>query len=146
MKRQVIKKDFWSVDYEGNGDHNLYADEIGWSKYHKADAKSDYPEYIFRYYIDSVGFNLLFYWLEDGCFYTIQTERDPIEVHRIFENPDWNGKYEFQKAGSIYGPDTSSDGEVIATFDNPSDIWDNLRIKGVPIGKVLENSVILKLD
>ena len=34
----------------------------------------------------------MFYYLEDGQFYTIETEKTPIEVRRIFPNPNWDGK------------------------------------------------------
>ena len=90
--------------------------------------------------------NILFYWLEDKQFYTIETELVPIEVRRIYDNPNWNGIYEFEKSGANTGPDTSSPGEILATFDDPAEIWDNLKIKGVPIGRIIEDSVIIELD
>lgn len=43
-------------------------------------------------------------------------------------------------------PHTSSKGEIITTFNSPTQIWDELHIKKVPIGEVLENSVITDLD
>ena len=144
--KKIIKHNFWSFDFAGNGDRNLYSDQIGWSDLHKADAKSDYPEYIFKYYIEDMCLNLLFYWLEDERFYTIETELNPIEVRKIYKNPKWNGMYKFEEYGALTGPDTSSPGEIIATFDSPSDLWDKLKINGVSIGKVLENSIIIELD
>ena len=50
------------------------------------------------------------------------------------------------KAGIEGSPHTSSVGEILAKFDDPTEIWDNLRIDNVPIGEVLENSVITDLD
>lgn len=43
-------------------------------------------------------------------------------------------------------PHTSSKGEIIATFDSPTQVWGELRINDVPIGEVLKNSVITDLD
>jgi hypothetical protein len=40
----------------------------------------------------------------------------------------------------------SSAGEMIATFDDPTQMWDALKIDGVAIGDVLEESVIIELD
>lgn len=112
----------------------------------KQDCHSDYPETIFRYVIEIVGFNVLFYWTVDENFYVIETEKDPIEVRKLFLNPQWDGKTEFFKASSDVGPNRASSGEIIATYDNPVDIWDNLKIGGVPIGSVIEKSCILTWD
>lgn len=85
---------------------------------------------------------LLFYWLKDKNFYSIETEKSPVEVRRLYPNPNWDGKCEYLKAGIEGSPHTSSAGEILATFDDPTEIWDNLRIDNIPIGEVLENSVI----
>lgn len=144
MEKKILIKNFWKVG--NNGDRNLYADDLGWGDSLKRAAKSDYPEYIFRYCVEDVGYNILFYWLQDRNFYTIETELTPIEARRIYPNPNWDGKCEWQKADSDVGPSTASAGEVIATFDNPTQIWNGLKINGVPIGDVLDNSVIIDLD
>ena len=44
------------------------------------------------------------------------------------------------------GPNTVSAGEVLATFDDPTRIWTELKIDEVPIDKVLEESAILTWD
>lgn len=146
MERKIIKTNFWNVGTDG--DRNLYEDDLGLDSSENLiqDAQSDEPEDIFRYYIEVVGLNMLFYWTEDERFYTIETEKSPVEVRRIYPNPDYNGKSELSKAGSGLGPCTSSPGEIIATFDEPCEVWDNLKISGVPIGNVLKKSVIITLD
>ena len=144
MERRILIKNFWR---SGNdGDRNLYEDDLGGSDSCRKDARSDYPEYVFRYYVEDVGLNILFYWLEDGNFYTIQTEKVPIEVRRINANPNWDGECELTKADSDIGPTTASDGEIIQTFDDPTQIWSNLLINGIPLEKVLERSVIIEMD
>ena len=144
MERKILIKNLWKVG--NDGDRNLYEDDLGWSDSCREDAKSDYPEYIFRYYVEDVGLNILFYWVEDGNFYTIQTEKVPVEVRRINLNPNWDGKCELTKADSAVGPTTLSDGEIIKTFDDPTEIWSNLFINGIPLEKVLERSVIIEMD
>ena len=144
MERKILIKNFWKVG--NDGDRNLYEDDLGWSETSRKDAMSDYPEYIFRYFVEDVGLNILFYWLEDRNFYAIQTEKDPVEVRRINPNPNWDGECELTKADSDIGPTTSSDGEIIKTFDDPTEIWSNLLINGVSLEKVLERSVIIEMD
>lgn len=144
MERKILIKNFWRV---GNyGDRNLYEDDLGWSDSCRKAARSDFSEYVFRYWVEDVGLNILFYWLEDRNFYTIQTEKVPVEVRRIGLNPNWDGECELTKAGSDVGPTTASDGEIIKTFDDQTEIWSNLTINGVSLEKVLERSVIIEMD
>lgn len=145
MERKVIKEHFWNTGV--NGDVQLTSDNLGWPEMLKEDAKSDYSETIFRYCIEIVGFTLLFYWTRDENFYTIETEKCPIEVRRIYQDPEWDGKCEFLKAGTEKtGPNTASSGEVIATFEDPTRIWTQLQIDGIPISRIIEESVIITWD
>lgn len=144
MERQILIKNFWRVG--NDGDRNLYENDLGWSESCRKDARSDYSEYIFRYYVEDVGLNILFYWVEDGNFYSIETEKSPVEIRRINLNPNWNGECELTKAGSDLGPTTSSNGEILQTFNDPTEIWSNLTINGVSLEKVLERSVIIEMD
>lgn len=144
MNDDILIKNFFKVGY--NGDKSIRKCDLGWSKSTKRDAQSDYPETIFRYIVEIVGLNILFYYTKDRQFYTIETEKLPIEVRRIFPNPNWDGKYEINKAGLNGEPNTNSDGEVLASFDDPTQIWDNLKIDGIPIGDVLKDSFIVEMD
>ncbi len=144
MARHIIIENFWSHRFEG--DKSLAEEVLGWSESIKRDAQSDFSEYVFRYVVEQIGFNVLFYWVEDRNFYTIENERLPIEVRRLYPNPSWDGKSEFEKAGIDGVPNSSSPGEIIATFDDPSEIWGKLKINFCPIGEVLNNSVIIDLD
>ena len=100
----------------------------------------------FRYIVEIVGLNILFYWMKDRQWYTIETEKDPIEVRRIYPNPNWDGICEMTKSDLNGEPHTSSKGEIIATFESPIEVWGSLRINDVPIGEVLKDSVITDLD
>ena len=144
-KSKVIVENFFTVEF--NGDRDLHEKDLGLQQENLIlDAQSDDPEKIFRYFVEIVGLNVLFYWVEDRNFYTIETELDPIEVRRIYDNPNWNGECEYKKAGLHGYPSTSAPGEILATFKEPSDIWNGLTINGVHIGDVLKRSVILDLD
>lgn len=144
MDRHVIIKNYWNVGF--NGDKSLAKEDLGWSNSVKRDAQSDYPESIFRYVVEIEGLNILFYWLKDRNFYTIETEKNPIEVRRLYPNPNWDGRCEYLKSGIEGSPHTSSAGEVLATFREPTELWSNLRIDNTPIGEVLNESVITDLD
>lgn len=144
MDRKIIVENFFRVG--DHGDKTLAEEDLGWGESLRCDAQSDDPETVFRYFVEIVGFNILFYWVEDRRFYTIETEKVPVEVRRIFPNPNWDGECEYTKAGLCGYPSTCAAGELLATFDEPAEIWDGLRIDGVPIGKVLERSLILDLD
>lgn len=129
-----------------NGDKTIRKSDLGLGKTIIEDAQSDDPKMIFRYVVEIVGLNILFYWMEDRRWYTIETEKYPIEVRRIYPNPNWDGKCEYTKAGTDGVLNTSSAGEVLATFEDPTMVWDELKINEVPIGEILANSVITDLD
>lgn len=146
MERRILVKNFWNVG-DANGDKTLRKDELGWPQSLKEDAQSDYSERVFRYVIEEVGFNLVFYWVKDRNFYVIETEKTPIEVRKLYPNPQWDGKCEFLKVGLLgEGASSCSAGEVLATFEDEALIWDELKINDVPIGDVLEQSKIVTWD
>lgn len=146
MESRILVKNFWNVG-DSHGDKALCEDELGWPQSLKEDAQSDYSERVFRYVIEEVGFNLVFYWIIDRNFYVIETEKTPVEVRKLYPNPKWDGKCEFLKVGLLgEGASSCSAGEVIATFNDEALIWDELKINGVPIGDVLEQSKIITWD
>lgn len=144
MSSRIIVPNFFKVGC--NGDRTIKECDLGWPESIKQDAQSDYPETIFRYVVEIVGLNILFYWIKDRQFYTIETEKTPIEVRRLFLNPHWDGKHEINKADIHGEPYTNSSGDVLASFDDPTQIWNNLKIDGTPIGEVIENSFIVDMD
>lgn len=136
---KIVVKNFWNIK---NRDVRL--SELGWQERDFLDAGSDDPETIFRYYIDQVGFNMEFYYVDDGCFYVIFTERLPIKVYRKLKNENWDGKYVCDSAiGAI---ETHHGGEEIFCTRDVTKIWTDLKIRGKSIGEVLERSFILTLD
>lgn len=144
MEDEVLIHNFFKVGF--NGDKSIRRCDLGWSDSSKRDARSDYPETIFRYFVEIVGLNILFYHIKDRQFYTIETEKTPIEVRRIYPNPNWDGKNEIERSGLDGMPRTSSAGELLATFEDPTQIWSGLTIDGETIGNILDNSFILEMD
>lgn len=55
-------------------------------------------------------------------------------------------KETFWKAGSGDGPSTSSPGDVIATFEDPTLIWNQLVIDGIKIDDIIKESLIVTWD
>lgn len=144
MEQKVLIPNFFPLEWYG--DSCLYATDLGWSETSCLDAQSDNPESVFRYMVEVVGYNVLFFWVVTREWYTIETEKLPVEVRRLYHYEQWDGKYEYRKSGINGEPYTHYPGDVLATFNSPTEIWDNLKIEGVPIGDVLGQSFIAQLD
>lgn len=95
---------------------------------------------IFRDQIEDVGLNLAFYYIDNDTFYGIHRETYPIECKILPRCRD--EKY----IGWQCDGDTHCDGQVIASFEDEHDIWDNLRIDGHSLEKVLRRSYIIALN
>lgn len=136
----ILIENFW----EHTGDHHLRKSDLFWGDTAKLDARSDDPETIFRYFIEEVGFNMSFNWLEDRELYIIRTEEYPTPVIKCSHDPDWDGVYELHK---FHGRGATYDtGEILCEFEDVSKIWDELTINGKHLSEILPNSVILEMD
>ena len=65
---------------------NIYADELGWQKTDKEEARSLVSKEIWDYFICKVGLNISFYFPENDTFYGVHTEEIPcvfINFHGI---------------------------------------------------------------
>ena len=112
---EVIIPNFYSFE-----PHELKASDLGWTKSDIFGAMTDDPEMLFRFYVDITGFNMAFYYVDDGCFYNIFTEQLPVDVHRLLPDPNWDGRYLID---SVIGKaDTHASGEVIYSTDDASTI------------------------
>lgn len=126
-------------DFYGAGEH-IYEDELGWRLEDKKEAGSCVSREIFRYHVEEVGLNLSFYYIDNDTFYGIHSECYPIEV-KILPRDRTEKFIGWQATG-----DTHVDGEVIASFADEHDIWDNLKIDGKSLEEVLERSYIIGLN
>lgn len=149
---KVLRRNFWSnqsAEYIGGKDapdHRLYESQLGFDKdaaFHVACAFD--PKTIFQAMVVRMGYNLIFYWVDDDGMYIIFNETYPSEIRRIPVKVHKRGLPIEAKYDDI---DFHDEGEVVATFYRDrrmetSQIWDTLIIKGVPVGEVLKRSVIL---
>ena len=140
-KGKVLVQNF----YRRTDDHSIYESDLGWTQRDIDDAGFTESSKIFYYHIVQWGFNMSFYYVDDGNFYIIETEKEPnIEVRRIFKDPGWDGKYllySVMDAASTY-----ADGEILYVIHRREDIWDTVRINGKSLEEVLARSVILDID
>lgn len=134
-KRHVALPDFY-----GYGEH-IYADELGFRKEMKEEARTYVNREVFRYHVERVGLNLAFYDPVTDNFYGIHTETWPINVKILPRN-----RKESPYIGWQCESDTHDDGIIISSFEDVRDIWDNLRIKGDCLETVLLRSYITALN
>ena len=133
-KNKVLIKEFWRKG------EDLTAGQLGWQRLEKEEARSLVSKEIFEFEVVEVGWNMSFYYLDNDTFYGIHRERFPIEVKILPRDrtiPYLNSQCKC---------DTHMDGEVIASFDDEHDIWDNLKIDGKSLEEVIERSVIIVLN
>lgn len=140
-KGKVLIQNF----YKYGGDHAVYESDLGWQDWAVRDVGYTESSKLFYYYIVEVGLNMLFYYVDDGWFYTIETEKEPnIEVRRIYKDPNWDGEYLTYSVED--GVMTCSDGEILYILHRREDIWDTVKINGKSLEEVLARSVIMDLD
>lgn len=147
MEKEAIDKGKMLIQnfYRSTEDHAIYESDLGWRQRDIDDAFSTESSKVFDYHIVECGFNMSFYYVDDGCFYTIETELEPnIEVRRIFKNPKWDGKYLLHSVR--YAASTNAPGEILYALHRREDIWNTVRINGMSLEEVLSRSVILDID
>lgn len=135
--RIEMKEEVWNCEYGGGG--NAHMDDA-WFLRRDMEAPKCTSKEVFDFQVVRVGLNLAFYYIDDDTFYGIHTEEYPIEVKilprdRSEEYLGWQCK-----------ADTHYFGEVVASFDDEHEIWDNLRINGKSLEEVLERSYIMALN
>ncbi len=132
MVKEIVLKNFW-----GEGSH-LYLDELSWQRDEKDSCHSNNSADIFKAIVVRMGFNIGWYYLDDGNYYSIHREGFPIEVKRMYpEYPD------VEYIGRRCLCDSHEEGELLYSFDNPNDLWDGIKINGKSLEEVLERSVFI---
>ena len=134
-ERKIVLRDFYR-----DGKH-VYEDMLGWREINKEEARSMVSREIYDFYVTRAGLKLGFYYLDDDSFYGINREDWPYKVYRLFRD------LSIKHLGYQTSVDNFCDeGEVIASFDDENDIWDNLRINGKTLEEVLERSYIMAIN
>ena len=133
FNRKIAYRDFYGI-----GKH-IYEDQLGWTLDMKREACSLVSKKIFDELIVNVGYNLSFFYVDDGNFYGIHSEVYPIECKRFPK--DLTKEF----VGFQFDGDTHHDGEVLASFNDEHDIWDNFKINGKSLDEVLRRAYIIRL-
>ena len=133
-ERKIVLRDFYR-----DGEH-IYEDMLGWTEGNKREARSLVSKEIYDFYVTRAGLKLGFYYLDDDTFYGINREVWPYKVSILPR--DRSEKH----LGYQCEVDVHDEGEVIASFDDVNDIWDNLRINGKTLEEVLERSYIMAIN
>lgn len=135
-KRKVAIRNYYSQS------EHIYEDELGFRKEMLDEARTLVAREAFRYHVEEVGLNLAFYYPETDTFYGIHREVIPIRVKVLPRDIE-----ESEFIGWQCESDTHDEPvEVIATFNTPEEIWDNLVINGKPLEEVLRHSFITALN
>jgi hypothetical protein len=139
----MIKRDHTVIvhDFFGEG-QNLEAYQLGWNLDSKLEAKSCVSKKIFDFYIEEMGMNMIFYYVEDGNFYGIHTEICPTPFFRFKKFPC---KY---TNDALEGQDTHDyqDGEILYWVEENQKIWDVVKINGKSLEEVIQNSYIVVIN
>lgn len=128
-------------NFFGDG-QNLEAYQLGWDFDSKIEAKSSVSRKIFEYFVEKMGRNLIFFYVKDGNFYGIHSERCPTPVF-IFKK-DINEEYIIdQLDGDTHDYD---EGEILYMVPCEQKIWDVVKIDGKPLEEVLQDSYIVNIS
>lgn len=116
--------------------------QLGWDVDHRVEAKSSVSKKIFDYYVEDLGRNMIFYYLDDGCFYGIHAERCPTPVFR-FKKDTSEPVVMDQLKGDTHD---FEDGEILCWVDDEHDIWNEVKIGGKSLEQVLQRSYIVNIS
>ena len=132
---KVLRKNFWSnCDAEFIGgkdtpDYKLYEGQLGFDKDAALWLACDFDQKeIFQLFVGFLGYNLIFYWVDDGNMYSVFNEVCPGEVRCLPIKDHKRGFYR----------DRRNKKHNLVT--------DTLKIKGVPIMDIIKRSVIIEFS
>lgn len=134
------KKDHTVVvpNFFGHG-QNLEAHQLGWQLDDKLEAKSSVSKKIFNNYIEDMGMNMVFYYVDDNCWYGIHNEMCPIPFFRF--KP---------KEGILYPAEQLPcdthyfrENDILQWIDCDARAWDVIKLEDHSLEEVLQRSYIL---
>lgn len=139
MTKQIERK-IAIKDYYGKGKH-VYEDEMGFREVIKSEARSLVAREVFRYHVEEIGLSLGFYYPPTDTFYAIFNEVRPVEDYTM---PRDRRRSDF--IGWQCECDLHEEDQLIATFDDITEVWDNLKIDGKDFEEVITHSYIVALN
>ena len=96
---------------------------------------------VFRFHVEIVGLNLAFYYPPTDTFYAIYNDARPVEVVTL---PRDRRRSDF--VGWQCNCDPHEEDQLIATFDDISEVWDGLKIDKKDFEDVIMHSYIVALN
>ena len=135
-----IKRKIAIKDYYGKGKH-VYQDQMGFRREMRNEARSEVAREVFRYHVEEVGLNLAFYYPDTDTFYAIYNDARPVEVYTL---PRDRRRSDF--VGWQCDCDPHDEDQLIATFNDITEVWDGLKIDGKDFEEVIMNSYIVALN
>ena len=138
--KNVIQRKIAIKDFYGKGQH-VYEDEMGFDQQHKSESRSLVAREVLRYHVVEVGLNLAFYYPHTDTFYAIFKDVWPVRVKTL---PRDRRRSDF--IGWQCDCDPHDEDQLIATFDDISEVWDGLKIDGKDFEEVIMNSYIVALN
>ncbi len=136
-ERQIVRSKFWPPTL-GDGDTNLYSDEIGWRESLRPDNFLTDTKRIFDFHVKHYGFDLVLFFLDDNRFYYCDMHNG--EVLRLDINPQWDGTYQYQMSDPVNKH--WFDNEVLFEFDDAQQLWSEFTLDGHNLKYVIEHSVV----
>lgn len=130
--RTIAKENFFD-----RGSH-LYTYQLGWSQEDRRASRSSVSKKIFNYYVVECGTNLIIYNVADDHFYGIHSELIPTPIFRFKEDPTQEVAM-YRTANDTHYFD---EGEILAEYENPEDIWNNFKLNGESMEEILQHSYI----
>ncbi len=115
--------------------------DLGWTVDDARNAMTVDKKGIFDYYWKSF-FKIIFYYVDNNKFYELFMESYPHKFWEIPKKKDWDGKY----LGTQVDIDDHKEGILLSTFDDDTDLWNTLKVDGIPIGNVLDRSLIMDIN
>lgn len=114
---------------------------MGFDEQHKSEARSLVAREVFRYHVEKIGLNLGFYYPPTDTFYAIYNDARPVEVYTM---PRDRRRSDF--IGWQCECDPHDQDQLIATFDDITEVWDGLKIDGKDFEEVINHSYIVALN
>lgn len=118
----------------------LRAYHLGWHEDDRIEAKSSVSKKIFNFYYE-MCFNIVFYYVKDGCFYGIHSEITPTPVFRFKQNLE-KEIVKFQIEGDTHD---YMDGEILYMLEDGQSAWDTIKIGGASMEEIIQNSFIVSI-
>ncbi len=125
----------------------LYSSQLGWEEESRREIKTSVSKKIFETYL-RLGYNMIFYNIEDGEFYGIHSEENPSPFFRFKKNMSSPIVMEqlVGSEGEYVDTHDYGDGEILSWLNEEEDVWDTLKINGKTLEAFIQHSYIVNIS